>query len=176
MADTTFTNSVTLTDAEWFNDLNDLFYTACGGVAGAGTITKVQFPATQVPSADANALDDYQESSFTATAATGLTTTPTATWTYTKIGNLVVLNIAILTGTSNSTAFTVTGLPADIQPANAKRCAVRIQDNGTAEVWGMLGFRAASGTIDVYPNANGDNWTNVNAKALDACSVCYTLV
>lgn len=41
MADTTFTNGVTLTDAGWFNDINDLFYTYLGGQSGGspGTCT-----------------------------------------------------------------------------------------------------------------------------------------
>lgn len=34
MADTTFTNGITLTDAAWFNDINDFFYTQCGGQSG----------------------------------------------------------------------------------------------------------------------------------------------
>lgn len=35
MADTTFTNNVTLSDADWFNDLNRLHYTILGDPAGA---------------------------------------------------------------------------------------------------------------------------------------------
>lgn len=34
MADTTFVNGITLTDAGWFNDVNDLFYTYLGGQSG----------------------------------------------------------------------------------------------------------------------------------------------
>lgn len=48
MADTTFTNGVTLTDAAWFQDLNDLFYTRLGSAA-----TKVGiFDAVSVHGAD----------------------------------------------------------------------------------------------------------------------------
>ena len=41
MADTTFTNGVTLTDAGWYNDINDFFYTYMGGQSGGspGTCT-----------------------------------------------------------------------------------------------------------------------------------------
>ena len=43
MADTTFTNSVTLTDAEWFNDLNRLHYTILGDPASlAALLTTIE--------------------------------------------------------------------------------------------------------------------------------------
>lgn len=38
MADTTFTNNVTLTDADWFNDLNRLHYTIFGDPADAAAV------------------------------------------------------------------------------------------------------------------------------------------
>ena len=74
------------------------------------------FPATQFPSADANTLDDYEEGTFTATL-TGGTTNPstpvTTTATYTKIGNIVYINVAfenvITTGASGQ--IIITGLP-----------------------------------------------------------------
>src|SRR5262249_16354626 len=53
---------------------------------------------------------------FTATGA-GFSSPPTGTATWYKIGNSVTLNLPALSGTSNSTSFTITGLPAAIQPA-----------------------------------------------------------
>lgn len=95
MSDTTFVDGATLTAADWFNDINDFFYTAHAGVAGAGTVTKVQFPATQVASGDANALDDYEEGTWTPAlafggASVGVTYT-SRSGTYTKIGRAVYL-------------------------------------------------------------------------------------
>lgn len=81
-------------------------------VSGGG----LQFPATQVPSADANALDDYEEGTFTP-VITGGTSGGTGTYslqqgTYTKIGNRVFIQIAITwtahTGTGD---MLITGLP-----------------------------------------------------------------
>ncbi len=78
-------------------------------LASTGTITldNIQFPATQVPSANANNLDDYEEGTWTP-AATGATTAGTTTHTnqfgyYTKIGRQVnatgFISWSALTGT-----------------------------------------------------------------------------
>ena len=83
-------------------------------VSGGG----VQFPATQVPSADANCLDDYEEGTWTpaidtATAGTGRSTTITYA-TYTKVGRLVTFQCYITLGTlgsGGSGAVVVRGLP-----------------------------------------------------------------
>ena len=52
---------------------------------------RIQFPATQVPSADPNTLDDYEEGTWTptVTAATGSITSYTASGVYTKVGRVV---------------------------------------------------------------------------------------
>ena len=57
MADTTYTNGVTLTDADWFNDVNRLHYTILGdpanaeavrtSIAAAGTADANTFTAAQ---------------------------------------------------------------------------------------------------------------------------------
>src|SRR5688572_17127941 len=54
------------------------------------------FPATQVPSADPNTLDDYEEGTFTPTVGDGTNnyTLDIATGVYTKIGNLVKVDVA----------------------------------------------------------------------------------
>lgn len=73
------------------------------------TLSSVIFPATQVPSADVNALDDYEEGTFTPTIV-GTSTAGAGTYTlqngyYTKIGRLVTFQCAVAisahTGTGN---------------------------------------------------------------------------
>jgi len=77
----------------------------------------IQFPATQVASSDANALDDYEEGTFTpAYSSTGATFSYSSqVGTYTKIGNRVTLEWRIaLNNTGNTLTanlLTVTGLP-----------------------------------------------------------------
>lgn len=77
----------------------------------------ISFPATQVPSAGANDLDDYEEGSFTPSfSATGCTFSYNSRLgAYTKIGRFVFFSVDIILNTSGNTlatnALTVTGMP-----------------------------------------------------------------
>jgi len=85
-------------------------------VAGVAAVQGVKFPATQVASADANTLDDYEEGSFTPTIV-GFPTAGAGTYTiqvgrYTKIGRSV--NIQFRVAWSAHTGIgdmTIGGLP-----------------------------------------------------------------
>jgi hypothetical protein len=86
-----------------------------GGIisaAGGG----IQFPATQIPSADANTLDDYEEGTWTPTVQ-GSTTAGVATYgtrigKYTKIGNTVNIMCSLSwTAHTGSGDTLVAGLP-----------------------------------------------------------------
>jgi hypothetical protein len=73
------------------------------------------------------------EDEFTGTL-TGCTTSPTATFLYRKVNNIVTLwTDSNLTGTSNTTAMTLTGVPAAIRPTTSKivPCST-LQDNSIA--------------------------------------------
>jgi hypothetical protein len=80
-------------------------------------VAGIRFPSTQVPSADANTLDDYEEGTFTPAiafggAAVGVTYS-TQSGSYTKIGNRVFYALRLVL-TSNGTSVgvvTITGLP-----------------------------------------------------------------
>ncbi len=125
MSDTTFVNGSTLTDEAWFNDLNDLFYTTLGGVAGAGTITKVAFPAVQVPSADVNTLDDYEEGTWTPalSASSGSATYTTQAGEYIKIGQLVIASFNLVVNSINTLSgpLNLTGLPFTVKNTTGAR-------------------------------------------------------
>lgn len=107
-------------------------YTNSGGVA-TGSFTnvtvaqlldlsgaaagRIKFPATQVPSADVNTLDDYEEGTFTPTiafggASVGVTYAAQAGF-YTKIGNRVEYSLVIVLTSKGSSvgSMTVGGLP-----------------------------------------------------------------
>lgn len=76
----------------------------------------ISFPATQVPSAGANDLDDYEEGTWTgtATADTGTFTTVSVTETvYTKIGRVVTIHGAVNVTTAGTAAgdIIVNGAP-----------------------------------------------------------------
>ena len=106
---------------------------------------------------------------FTATG-NGFSGSVTGTATYQRFGNIVVLQLPNLSGTSNATTFTVTGLPSIIQPSVARICRINAVDNGSAVVDGqtVAGFTAASGTITIYKAANASGWTNSGTKAIQA--------
>lgn len=106
---------------------NKVTVTNGNGVSGNPTLTLpaiiaqegIQFPATQVPSANANTLDDYEEGSWTAQLAFGgasVGMTGTFTGTYVKIGRLVAcVAVVALTAKGSSTgAATITGLPFSV--------------------------------------------------------------
>jgi hypothetical protein len=79
------------------------------------TLNGITFPATQVPSADANTLDDYEEGTWTpvVTAAVGSITTYTSAGQYRKIGSLVVAQFqyGITNNGTGATAIYLAGLP-----------------------------------------------------------------
>jgi hypothetical protein len=58
----------------------------------------------------------YTEGAFTGTL-TNCTTSPTGTFSYVRVGKHVTLKIPSVTGTSNTNAMTITGLPAAITPS-----------------------------------------------------------
>jgi hypothetical protein len=92
-------------------------------VSGAKTFSEiitaskgVAFPATQVASADANTLDDYEEGTWTPTAI-GTSTAGSATYTarigkYTKIGNTVTAMCSLgWSAHTGSGDIAISGLP-----------------------------------------------------------------
>jgi hypothetical protein len=100
-------------------------------------VTGVKFLATQVPSADANTLDDYEEGTFTATlmgSVTNPTIPVTTTGYYTKIGRQVTVSIYFsgFTTTGASGNLMVSGLPfAAHSTAGASVGSAQMANNGT---------------------------------------------
>lgn len=84
---------------------------------------RLKFPATQVPSSDANTLDDYEENTFTPVAA--FVTPGTSAWTpsvqvgrYTKIGNRVWVDVTyegLLTLGTAAGALIINNLPFTVK-------------------------------------------------------------
>jgi hypothetical protein len=78
------------------------------------TANGIKFPATQVSSADANTLDDYEEGTWTPIdgSGAGLTFTQAGTARYTKVGRIVFVNLYIIFPSTGSTAsVNIGGLP-----------------------------------------------------------------
>jgi hypothetical protein len=122
------TGTVTLETPDTNSDFTISLPAANGSVILAGTtptLNGITFPATQVPSADANTLDDYEEGTWTpSTIAYGpgssvpTFTSFTSSGSYTKIGRQVFLTGVISwTGRSGGAGlFGISGLPFNISP------------------------------------------------------------
>jgi len=144
--------------------------------AGAGVLqlsSGINFPATQVASANANTLDDYEEGTFTPTvigsgvAGTGTYTSQNAR--YTKVGRLVTVEVYINwtahTGTGN---LQLGGLPFSCNPDVYGSATFGFINNiayvaGTSQLTGYIGV--GSTHINLYSNPVGGG--PVNAVTMD---------
>lgn len=117
----------------------------------------------------------YETGTFTATATTGFTTTPSATFNYAKFGNLVIISPAgAISGTSNAGTFVITGVPAAIRPAAPRYAFATTADNGGASGVGFLGVNA-DGSIDVFRDLSATAFTAAGTKTLGPLGFSYTL-
>jgi len=84
---------------------------ATSGGAKLQTADGITFPATQVASANANTLDDYEEGTWTPSLG-GIATYTTQTGIYTKVGNLVTVSASITVNVLGTGSInTISGLP-----------------------------------------------------------------
>ncbi len=75
------------------------------------TANGIKFPGTQVSSADANTLDDYEEGTWTPSVA-GNATYSSRIANYTKVGNLVYIQCALtMSSIGTGSTTTISGLP-----------------------------------------------------------------
>jgi hypothetical protein len=99
---------------------------ATGTMVVSGTtpsLNGITFPATQVASADANTLDDYEEGTWTPSLG-GNTTYGGQVGYYVKVGSLVLVQgqVAVTTiGTGSTT--TISGMPFTVTNVNGNRTA-----------------------------------------------------
>jgi hypothetical protein len=118
---------------------------------------------------------NYSEGSFTGTiTGYAASLTPTVGYRITAnaagTGKICRLYLAATsTGTSNSTAMTMTGLPAACQPSVAVWVLCTVHDNSVSNV-GAAQIAAAGSTITFYTDANlsSTGFTAANNKGLEA--------
>lgn len=132
-----------------------------------GTVGDV-IPTLNIAHPGTYSLDLHWSGSFTGTL-TGCTTSPTATFNYSVNGDCVDLRLpaAGLSGTSNSTACTVTGLPSAISPAgNVYGMIPFLQDNSAA-ISGQCSIAANGTTLVLYKNNSTSGFTSSGSKGID---------
>ena len=115
----------------------------------------------------------YIEGTFTVTL-TGFTTTIDGPARYVQVGKHVVLALPFLQGTSNSTAFTLTGIPAGILALYPSYVMIPTIDNG-GPVNGMVLCNNTS-TWTMNSNSGGGGWTAAGNKGIQNCVVSYISV
>jgi hypothetical protein len=110
---------------------------------------------------------------FTATL-TGCTATVTGTASYSIYDNAVTLDVPGLSGTSDTTACAITGLPAAIQPVSNKRFFALTQDNGASSSVSIA--LLSGGTLSLATGTTPTTFTNSGTKGLPSGgSFAYTL-
>jgi len=147
------------------------------GVISVGS--GIRFPATQVASANANTLDDYEEGTFTPAwsfATSGSVTLSSASGSYVKVGRVVYLDVFLQTSAISSPtgAATLTGLPfsGDFGGAVAK-AELRRWATSMPELSGV-----AFGTTIVFrKNAiNAANYSNLEGSDFGSAANNNTMV
>jgi hypothetical protein len=144
-----------------------------GGDQGVGTLNATQLYVNAVPV--------YRTGTFTATL-TGCTTSPTVTATYVISGNTVTLVVPTLTGTSNSTSCTITGLPAAIQAATLFAYNAAMVEDNTTQVTGAAVIAPTTGTIILQRTLlatgviSSTGFTAAGTKGTSSLNLTYSLL
>jgi hypothetical protein len=148
-----------------------------GGLNVAGPLQRNGVAVALSTDLDALEADKFASGTFTATL-TGCTTSPTGTATWYRAGNIVTLVLPAVTGTSNSTSCTMTGLPSAIQPAtlSAQTTRVAFSDNSSSVPDVSASVAAGSGTITFIKGTLSAGFTNTGTKGTGAASVITYLL
>jgi len=140
-----------------------------GGEATGNSTTAVQDNATATIIAH---LYGYSQGTATLTC-TGMSASTTGTMKYEIDGDVVNISIPEMIGTSNTTAFTITGLPSVLIPRETSYFMLRARDNSAA-ILGMMQI-SDSGNITMFPAVSGGTWTASNQKGVYATGISYII-
>lgn len=120
--------------------LSGLLTGAAATFSGLLTINggQIKFPATQVPSSDANTLDDYEEGTWTPViigdGSAGTYTPGTTLGHYVKIGKLVYIKCSVSwTGHTGSGSIIIQGLP--FAPLSTGACPAHLSSDISADYY-----------------------------------------
>ncbi len=108
-------------------------------------------------------LAEVESESFTATGTGFDGADPTGTAYVDRRGNLVTLHLPSLSGTSDSTAFTIPGLPAAYHPTRRQRVVPVTQDNGSFSI-ALLSVET-TGVINMFSSLTSSTFTASGTKS-----------
>jgi hypothetical protein len=118
-----------------------------------------------------NVTMEYISSPSFVGSLTGCTTVPTGTIEYRVQGDMVLLEIPVITGTSNTNACTITGVPAALRPTESQAIiGVVTKDNDVEAISRM--FIETDGTITLHYGLTAA-FTAPGVKGISACVVPY---
>jgi hypothetical protein len=118
-------------------------------------------------------LIEQESTTFTATL-TGCDTSPTGTVRAVKQGTLVTLYLPLITGTSNSTAATLTGLSTSLYPARDQSILCRVSNGGSGIVLGLLEIDPA-GLITLRGDVGGGVFLGSGTKGVQIQTLTYSV-
>ena len=122
-----------------------------------------------------SATTTYEEGTFTLTATGFSGTPPSGTASYVRVGKQVTINLPSLSGTSNATTFTVTGLPVALYPSTAGNLEFMTrgyQDSG--HLTALIGVQPSSGLLEVLPMPSL-SWATTGTKLVAQTAITYKL-
>ena len=144
------------------------------------TAGQIAFPATQVPSAGANVLDDYEEGTFTstytgATGTLGSTAYATQEGYYTKIGNFVqARGTIVLTNKGSWTSFALLNtLPFTTAAATQGQAVMAVENVTFASGYITADFNGASTQLRVVSVTTAASLTLLTSTAIANGSAFY---
>jgi hypothetical protein len=129
------------------------------------------FPATVLNSTLWNG-QTYEEGEFTVTGTGFSGTAPSGTARYVRVGKQATLTFPDVTGTSNATTMTMTGLPASLAVAGVVRVLPAVSYNGAGQL-GMLQLYGT--TMELYSSPAFGPWLATGTKGLISTAISYVI-
>lgn len=113
--------------------------------------------------------------SFTGSYTGFSTGTVTSTLTWSKQGNQVMIWLPVFTNANSNTAtMTVTGIPAEIQPAHGGGGACPVEENNGA--FSIGSWTVSGGTGTFYWAGSSTGFTNLGTKGIpNGCTFAYNI-
>ncbi len=121
-------------------------------------------------------LGSLQQGTFTMTGVGYSGTAPTGTAEYfVMFGRVVVLFVPPITGTSNSTSFSFTGIPAALQSTIADQNFAAYMTDNSAQSWQQALISSGSNSLIFIKNGSQTGWTASGTKAGGSFTIVYLL-